>query len=76
MATIFERVERLINAVYATPNPQVKTYFRDLRVTSTPPEEDDDSKYRYEPERNAETEPAAAAPKLPVRSESTVAVTR
>lgn len=55
MATFFDLVERIINAVYGTPNPQVQTYFRDLRVTAAPPmEEDDDSNYAYKPEPNVE----------------------
>jgi len=66
MATFFELVERLINAVYSTPNPQVRTYFRDLRIAPKPPvDEDDDSLYRYEPEPKVEPAVPLAGAKNP-----------
>ncbi len=59
---IFDFIERLINAVYSTPNPQVGTYFRDLRVVPKPQvPDDDDSLYRHEPETNGDESSIAAA---------------
>jgi hypothetical protein len=82
MATFLDFVERIVNAVYGTPNPQVQTYFRDLRVEAAPPiAEDDDSNYHYKPERNGEPVIAAtvgplpasaAAPKLSSRNSAAV----
>ncbi|HKS22645.1 MAG TPA: hypothetical protein VJZ76_07600 [Thermoanaerobaculia bacterium] len=79
---ILDFIERLINAVYSTPNPQVGTYFRDLRVVPKPQApDDDDSMYHHEPETNddklllaATAIPAATAkaPRLSARDSEPV----
>jgi hypothetical protein len=72
MATFFEYLDRFIDFVYSTPNPQVQTYFRDLRVKPTQSvAEDDDSKYHYEPEPSeALTTATPSSPQLPIRAEA------
>ena len=54
VSRIFNFIETIVNAVYGTPDPQVQTYFRDLRVTpsESPADDDDDTHYRFVPEPN------------------------